>query len=843
MEVFAIKNMTFAYAGSDRTVLKNINLKINEGKMVTICGKSGSGKSTLLRNLKPALIPHGNIQGKVLFNGVPIDELSHEIQTAKIGYVLQNPDSQIVTDKVWHELAFGLESLGIESETIRLRVAEMASYFGIQKWFHKDVKMLSGGQKQLLNLASVMAMQPDVLILDEPTSQLDPISAGEFLDTIKRINTDLGTTIIITEHRLESVVPMSDRVVVMDDGRIIADDTPANVGALLAAKNHSMFMAMPTPMQAYGRLYQENIQTELDCPIDVREGRKWLTSLLDGKELNFESLPEREFAAGSETVVEMKDVWFRYGKNEEDVVKDLSLKVRKGEMFCIVGGNGVGKTTALNLMSGIRKPYRGTVSIKESVSMLPQNPQSIFVEKTLKRDLLEVFEGRFVAHEERKQRILEITKLLEIDHLLQIHPYDLSGGEQQRAALAKVLLLEPKVLLMDEPTKGLDAGFKFKLADILKKLKERGITMIIVSHDIEFCSRYADTCAMFFDGKVIASGTPRRFFSGNSFYTTAANIMSRHIFKNAVNVDDFVELVKKNFDGDTCCGSDNNSVDGISNSVNLRSLNYDDFDDLNDSVSEKPDTLSVREITNPEESAKSKPRSKINLLVIDLITIALGAATILAGMFVFNNQKYFIVSMLLAIYSLIPFFARFEHRRPKARELVLLAVMITVGVAGRAAFFMVPNFKPLLAIVIISGISLGRQAGFLVGAMSAFISNFIFGQGPWTTWQILATAIIGYFAGVIFSRYSGRLKIIPVVIYGAISAFFVYGAITDLWTIFMMTSEPSLKTAIVVYTAALPFNAMHAVATVVFLLLLAKPMIEKLDRVKVKYGMKIYSDN
>ena len=280
MEIFSVKNLTFTYPNKERPALDKINLSIEAGEFIVICGQSGSGKSTLLRNLKPILAPHGKKSGSILFCGKHLDLLDQQMQAARIGYVLQNPDSQIVTDKVWHELAFGLESLGIDTKTIRLRVAEMASFFGIQTWFHKDVNHLSGGQKQLLNLASVMAMQPDVLILDEPTSQLDPIAAGDFLETVKKINRELGTTVIITEHRLEDVVPMADRIVVLDNGSIIADDIPANTGAVLSQTAHPMFMAMPTPLQAYAILYQKGTGRDLTCPVNVREGRNWLNELL-----------------------------------------------------------------------------------------------------------------------------------------------------------------------------------------------------------------------------------------------------------------------------------------------------------------------------------------------------------------------------------------------------------------------------------------------------------------------------------------------------------------------------------------------------------------------------------
>lgn len=836
MATFTIKDLTFTYPGKSEPALKNINITIEMGEFVTICGQSGSGKSTLLRNLKPILAPHGNKQGEILFYGEAVEHMSQERQAARIGYVLQNPDNQIVTDKVWHELAFGLESLGLDTETIRLRVAEMASFFGIQGWFHKDVNHLSGGQRQLLNLASVMVMQPDVLILDEPTSQLDPIAAGDFLETVKKINRELGTTVIITEHRLEDVIPMSDRAIVLDKGNVIADDIPANVGAILARENHPMFMAMPSPLQAYALLYQDDIGRDLECPVNVREGRNWLTELLRNKVLRKTCLPtEKNSEPKTEPVIEMKDVWFRYEKSEPDVVKDLSLKVHPGELFCLVGGNGTGKTTTLTLAGGIRKPYRGSIKLKGKklekygrneifkglLGVLPQNPQSIFVEKTVRLDLLETFEGHKLSEEEKQNKIVEIARIVEIEHLLESHPYDLSGGEQQRAALAKVLLLDPEILLLDEPTKGLDNSFKAKLAKILKSLLDRGITILMVSHDVEFCGKYGDRCAMFFDGKIVTTNTPRAFFSGNSFYTTAVNRMSRHIFDNAVNVDDLVELVKTNV------------LDSY--------IEYDDkSNDGKEDKADGEDDAGFRNVKK-EEISETPRRKRIPKPIIDVSMLVLTALTILAGFYVFDNKQYFIVSVLIVIYAMVPFFVSFEQRKPKAREIVILAVMIAVAVVGRAAFFMLPNFKPILAIVIITGVALGKESGFLVGAMSALVSNFLFGQGPWTPWQMIGMAVIGYLAGLLFHKYSGNINKYVLMVFGGVTVFFIYGGIVDIWTILVMTNEPTWETVVMVYGGAAYLNLVHAVATIIFIFLLAKPVIGKLQRVKVKYGMDVYN--
>lgn len=555
MAHFEIKNLSFSYPLSKgRPALDNVSLNVERGEYITLCGKSGSGKTTLLRHFKSVLAPHGDIKGEIFFEGKPLSQVDLRQQSSKIGYVMQNPDNQIVTDKVWHELAFGLESLGMDQKTIRLRVAEMASYFGIQNWFHKDVSELSGGQKQLLNLASIMAMQPTVLILDEPTSQLDPIAATDFLNTVRKINLELGTTVIITEHRLEDVFHASDRVVIMDNGRIIADSDPRSVGAFLKEKKHEMFAAMPSPVQIY-----YGVGNSLTCPLTVREGRNWLNGIFNNREIKVDHIHNsgEDEMETRDIAILLKEVWFRYEKDLPDVLKGVSLEVPKGSLFAIVGGNGTGKSTTLKTICNICKPYRGKIIIdgkhiekyraaelfKGNLAMLPQDPQSLFVKKTVFEDLEEILSSHAKCKEEK---IKEVAEICDITHLLESHPYDLSGGEQQRAALAKVLLTEPKMLLLDEPTKGIDNFFKLKLAEILKKLKEKGVTILMVSHDIEFCAKYADRVGMFFDGSVITTNTPNKFFSQNSFYTTAANRMSRHLFKNAITNEDVIELCQMN---------------------------------------------------------------------------------------------------------------------------------------------------------------------------------------------------------------------------------------------------------------------------------------------------------
>lgn len=559
MEILRVDNLEFSYPNKSKKALDKINFTVEEGDFVLICGESGCGKSTLLRHLKPELSPYGKKSGDIYYYNKNINEYLQIETASQIGYVLQNLDAQLVTDKVWHELAFGLENLGLDTQTIRIRVAEMASFFGIQKWFRKDVSELSGGQKQLLNLASIMVMQPKILILDEPTSQLDPIASKDFIDTLVRINKELSTTIIITEHNLEEIFSIADKVIVIEDGKIIANNNPRNIVEVLSNKSHNMFKALPTPNKIYYSL-KEDINNNLTCPLTVKEGKKWITDNFEDIKINKIEKEESFENTNNDIVIEVKDLYFKYQRNAEPILRNISFKVYKGEIYTILGGNGTGKTTTLGIISKQLKLQRGKVIInnkdlkkynnkslhKENLAMLPQNPQSLFVHETLRSDLEEVLILRNIDKEKIKEDIDKVSKLLNIVDLLENHPYDLSGGELQRAGLAKIMLLNPSIILLDEPTKGLDAHHKEDIANVLIKLKERGLTLVIVSHDIEFSARYSDRCAMFFDGTVVSESSPRKFFNGNSFYTTVANRISRGIFEDAILYEDIVDLCKLN---------------------------------------------------------------------------------------------------------------------------------------------------------------------------------------------------------------------------------------------------------------------------------------------------------
>ena len=547
---FDIRNLSFAYPGTKKEILKDLHVTIRKGEFVTLCGRSGSGKTTLLRHLKSVLSPVGKREGQVLYKGRDLEKWDLSHQAGEIGFVLQNPDHQLVTDKVWHELAFGLESLGMEEKAMRGRVAEMANYFGIHHWFHKKVTDLSGGEKQLLNLASIMAMQPEVLILDEPTSQLDPIAAADFIDTLRKINEDLGTTVILSEHRLEQLFALSDRILVMEEGALIADDTPKRVGKTIQKTHPEIFTSFPTPMQIF-----EDLEEEGDSPLTVKEGRQWL--LEKAKGIHEEKHLVQPSYEDAKEALRLKEVWFRYEKDSADVLKGLSLSVPERSLFAVMGGNGSGKTTMLKILSGVQRPYRGKVEIarksiekykrgalyEHTLAFLPQDPQTLFVRKTVQEDLLEML-PKAMGEAEKRRRIEDLARKTEITHLLSVHPYDLSGGEQQRAALCKLLLTEPKLLLLDEPTKGIDTYFKKKLASILRRLMEEGMTVLLVSHDVEFCASYADQVAFFFDGQILTQNTPQNFFSAHAYYTTTAHRMSRGIFEKAITKENVLDLLR-----------------------------------------------------------------------------------------------------------------------------------------------------------------------------------------------------------------------------------------------------------------------------------------------------------
>lgn len=541
MEILTVKNLSFRYAMNEAPTLKDLSFSVSEGEWVVICGATGSGKSTLLRLLKRELAPVGEMQGEILFEDRPLESLPARRSAQEIGYVMQQPEQQIVTDKVWHELAFGPENMGVPSGEIRRRVAEMASYFGMEELFLRDTGSLSGGQKQLLNLASVMVTGPSVLLLDEPTAQLDPIAAADFIATLDKLRRELSLTIVLIEHRLEEVLPLCDRLLVLENGSLLTYAPPKQAVAALAGRE-ALLLSMPCAVRLYHELPPSSETGE--PPLDIREGRAFLR---ENYRNGTDSLPEETKRAEKEKALSFDHVCFRYEKSGKDILSDLSFHVSQGECFCILGGNGAGKSTALSVAAGLLKPYGGTVRLfgkkwkayaSESpygreLAYLPQDVTVAFSRNTVREELV----GFGVATE---------AFPYDLTPLLDRHPYDLSGGERQLTALAMVTAKNPRVILLDEPTKGLDAHAKAAVIGVLRALRDRGAAVVCVTHDVEFAAELADRVALFFRGELISTDTPRRFFSGNRFYTTPVSRMTRGFFGNAVTVDDAVRLCLAN---------------------------------------------------------------------------------------------------------------------------------------------------------------------------------------------------------------------------------------------------------------------------------------------------------
>ena len=521
MELFSIENLSFSYNNSDKTALENINLKINSGEFVLVIGESGCGKTTLLRMMKKELAPYGKTVGEIFYKRKKISSLSSDESASSIGFIMQDPDSQIVTDKVYSELAFGLENLGYNKEIIRSRVAEFSSYFGLSDMLERDTNSLSGGEKQILNLASVMVMTPEVIILDEPVSMLDPIFSAEFINTLKRINDDFGTTVIIAEHHLNEVLKFADKAALIENGKLVGYNSVKEICKLV--KDKPIEKTMPAPVRIFNAA-----KSGKDCPITVKEGREYLSGLNVKKK--YISKKEIKY---SEEILNVKNLWFRYEKNSKDILKNCSLSVKKDEVYALLGENGSGKSTLLNLINGNLKPYRGRVKHKSKIAYLPQNPKNVFVKDTVKDDLKLV-----------NNSYLELLTEFNLNSFLNTHPYDLSGGELQRAAICKILLNSPDILLLDEPTKGLDNFAKLNLGNYLLNLRDKGLTIVIVTHDLEFAADFSDRCGLLFGGEVTSECSSRKFFSENIFYTTPAAKISKGIIDNAVTSNDIISAIE-----------------------------------------------------------------------------------------------------------------------------------------------------------------------------------------------------------------------------------------------------------------------------------------------------------
>lgn len=592
--IIQIRDLTFAYAAGDEPVLSDINIDIDSGEFVIIMGSSGSGKTTLLKMLKRNMIPAGRYSGRVYIYGKEADKLTDRENAAGIGYVSQDPDNQIVTDKVWHELAFGLENLGMDNVTIRKKVAEMSEYFGITGWYDREVSKLSGGQKQILNLASVMVMQPGILLLDEPTANLDPLAAIRFLDVVKRINQELGVTVVMVEHNLEHIYADADRIIAIDKGRVAANSSPKKAAADIIAAGSFLIEGLPVASRLYSGYNKKNGNSVVsynnvnidsnnkdnhilsdEIPLTVKEGRRWYVnykkvygkditkdkdkinnfagkSIINDKVIKKDVLEEDNITGNKNkkrigfikknnlenkssrkntdnienTVCQLKNVYYSYNKKLPYIIDGVDVSFKEGQITAILGGNGAGKSTMLKLIAGIIEPVRGKIISNKRIIMLPQDPKAVFTEVSVEEELAEVLmdKGNGIYNnmpmEDKREIVEQIIEEFGLNDIRKNNPYDISGGQQEKLAIAKVLLLKPEVLLLDEPTNGLDPYFKKTLGKLLKKINADGVTITIVSHDLEFVDSFCDDVIMLFDRKVAAQDSTHKFLRDNMFYTT-----------------------------------------------------------------------------------------------------------------------------------------------------------------------------------------------------------------------------------------------------------------------------------------------------------------------------------
>ncbi len=537
MALLTVENLTFTYPAAAAPALQNVSFSLEAGSFTVMAGATGSGKSTLLRLLKKELAPLGQLSGSITLNGAD----PATVPAARVGYVAQQPQQQIVTDKVWHELAFGLENMGLPKKEIGRRVAEMAAYFGIEAWYDRPVAELSGGQQQLLNLAAVMVMQPDLLLLDEPTAQLDPIAASDFMATVYKINREFGLTVLLAEHRLEEAVPLCDRLLVLENGALPVNAPPAQAAAALADRPE-LLCAMPSAVRLYHAVGGQG-----PCPLSVRQGRQFVTTHFGNA---VRSLPVPPAVHSEQPALTLQNVRLRYQRHLPDVLQGTDLTVYEGELFCLLGGNGSGKSTLLAAAAGLVQPYMGRIDVlgkpikqyknqslyRNGVALLPQDVQTVFLRNTVAEELADVD----LAAEELP---------FDLSPLYDRHPYDLSGGEQQLVALAKVLAARPKLLLLDEPTKGLDAYTKQRFIGVLRQLQGQGVTVVAVTHDVAFACACADRCGLLFRGQVVSVGVPAEFFAQNAFYTTAASRITRGYYDGAVTVEAAARLCLLNAPG------------------------------------------------------------------------------------------------------------------------------------------------------------------------------------------------------------------------------------------------------------------------------------------------------
>ncbi|HEY8446115.1 MAG TPA: ATP-binding cassette domain-containing protein [Thermomicrobiales bacterium] len=510
-----LREVRFRYPRQTEPVLRGVDWLIPEGAFVLVAGPSGSGKSTLLRCLN-GLVPHfsgGVFGGSAIVHGLDTRHYGPRALSRTVGFVFQEPEAQLVTTRVEDELAFGMEQLGIPPALMRKRVEEVLDLLGIAALRHREVATLSGGERQRVAVAAALTLQPRLLVLDEPTSQLDPWGAEDVLTALTRLNDDLGLTIVLAEHRLERVLGFADRLrLVRADAETVEGD-PREIMAVCDP-------SMAPPVVRLGRALAWE-----PLPLTVKEGRR-LALASTAPRMPGPDSP----SAGGPPVVELRGVSAGYGARI--VLRDITLEVRPGELVALMGRNGSGKTTLLRSIIGFHRPASGSITvagrdiasldpadIARDVGYLPQRPASLLFAERVRDELA------FTLRHRRRTRF-DPDALLEdlgLTALADRHPRDLSAGEQERVALAAVLAGAPPVLLLDEPTRGMDALRKAALGQLLRRLRDEGTAVLMATHDVELVAGLATRVVLLGEGEIIADGPPREVLAGSLTFATQVN--------------------------------------------------------------------------------------------------------------------------------------------------------------------------------------------------------------------------------------------------------------------------------------------------------------------------------
>jgi len=526
-----IENFTFYYSGAPKPALAEINLEIRDGEFVLVTGPSGGGKSSLCRGIN-GLIPHfygGKVAGQIEVQG--LDTLKHppkELAT-RVGMVFQDPENQLVATDVEREIAFGLENLAFPRDLIARRIEEALDTLGIADLRHRQLYELSGGEKQKIAIASVLALHPQVLMLDEPTSELDPHSAEEVLALIERLNDELGITIILIEHRLDRVIQHADRLIVLDGGRVVADGKTREVLSSNYQDIEAIGLGIPPVIRLTHELKSRGFNIK-GMPLTVKEGRIMLSQVLPRA---CARPPQPEAAKNNKPVIEMEKLWHIYPEGNT-ALQDISLKIDEGEFVAIMGRNASGKTTLVKHLNGLLKPTRGMVAVggidtkdtttaelARRVGFVFQNPNDHLLADTVAEEIAFTMKNLgFKDTSSRLNRTLDIFKLAEYQSQ---YPRSLSGGQKQRVALASVVAIQPRILILDEPTRGMEYRLKHELMDFLREYAGQGNTVILVTHDVETVAEYADRVVLLSDGEMVADGNKREVLSRARLFSPQIN--------------------------------------------------------------------------------------------------------------------------------------------------------------------------------------------------------------------------------------------------------------------------------------------------------------------------------